>query len=444
MSTHLLRPPINRTVLYLRSIALLFLLCSFGAAANAASDQEGPATRALRHLVETNPDIQHLLTRSIEQAKRTNPDPRTNPAQTLEQYYQFVAFVEHAIPGSLLEPKQNAKLYQRMDQSLAYFFFICDQPLPELEGRGYFRNSLQYVEPYNAWLKAFVRSWGTFLDTSASWSPEYLQLALADESFGLTKGWYEDPSAWQTFNQFFTRRLKSPDQRPVASRTDGAVVVSPVDGVLEGVWAIDGNSYVVEATGVAIKSATVKSVSDLIGPDSRYAHSFAGGTFTHLFLDIMDYHHYHFPLGGIIRDIKIIPGQEITGGHVAWDAANKRYTFDPSAVGWQALETRGRVILETKVFGLVALLPIGMSPVSSVTFEPALKEGVEVHKGDLMGHFRFGGSDFVLLFQHGHDLELDIRRSEAEQTFPHLLLGERLGHLQRVTNGSLVRPSAFF
>jgi phosphatidylserine decarboxylase len=177
------------------------------------------------------------------------------------------------------------------------------------------------------------------------------------------------------------------------------VVVSPVDGVLQGVWVIDANSYVVDKNGVAIKSGTVKSVSDLIGPDSRYAYSFGGGTFMHLFLDVMDYHHYHFPLGGIIRDIKIIPGQEIPGACVAWDAVNRRYTFDFSAVGWQALETRGRVIVETKEFGLVALLPIGMSPVSSVTFEPALKEGVEVHKGDLMGHFRFGGSDFVLLFQ---------------------------------------------
>jgi phosphatidylserine decarboxylase precursor len=434
----------NRIVVCFRSIAVLFLLCSFGAAANAASDQEGPATRALRHLVETNPDIQHLLTRSIEQAKRTNPDPRTNPAQTLEQYYRFVAFVERAIPDSLLEPKQSATFSQRMDQSLAYFFFMCGQPLPELNGRGYFRNTLQYVEPYNAWLNAFVRSWGAFLDTPASWRPEYLQLALADDSFGLTKGWYEDPSGWRTFNEFFTRRLKSPDQRPIASRTDKSVAVSPVDGILQGVWAIDGNSYVVETTGVVIKSSTIKSVSALIGPDSRYAHSFADGTFTHLFLDVNDYHHYHFPLGGIIRDIKIIPGQEIPGVHVAWDAVNKHYTFDPSVVGWQALETRGRVILETKEFGLVALLPIGMSPVSSVTFEPALKEGVEVHKGDLMGHFRFGGSDFVVLFQHGHDLELDIHRSGAEQSFPHMLMGERLGHLQRPTNSSLVRPSAFF
>jgi phosphatidylserine decarboxylase precursor len=426
----------NRIVLCPRTIALFFVLCSCGVAANAASDQEGPATQALRHLVENNSDIQHLLTRSIEQAKRANPDPRTNPAQTLEQYYRFVAFVEHAMPDRLLEPKQNATLYQRLDQSLAYLFFISDQPLPELEGRGYFRNSLQYVEPYNTWLKALVASWGGFLDTPASWSPEDLQLALADESFGLTKGWYEDPSRWRTFNEFFTRRLKSPDQRPIAARTDGSVLVSPVDGVLQGVWAIDANSYLVEKTGVAIKSGTVKSVSDLIGPDSRYAHSFARGTFMHLFLDVMDYHHYHFPLGGVIRDIKVIPGQEISGGYVGWDAVNKRYTFDPSAVGWQALETRGRVILETKEFGLVALLPIGMSPVSSVTFESALRDGVEVHKGDVMGHFRFGGSDFVLLFQHGHNLELDVRHVDAEQTFPHMLMGERLGHLRHPTHST--------
>jgi len=39
----------------------------------------------------------------------------------------------------------------------------------------------------------------------------------------------------------------------------------------------------------------------------------------------------------------------------------------------------------------VALMPIGMSSVSSVTFEPTLKEGLRVRKGDLMGHFLFGG-----------------------------------------------------
>ena len=429
----------NQTVSRLRSLVLWFLLCACLAALHAGTPEEGQATRALRHLVETNPEIKHLLTRSIEQAKRINPDPLTNPAQTLEQYYDFVSFAERGLPGNLIEPKPHATLYQRMDQSLSYLFFISDQPLPELVGRGYFRNSLQYVEPYNAWLKTFVRSWGTFLDTPASWNAEYLRLALADGSFGLSKGWYEDSSRWMTFNQFFTRRLKSPDQRPIASRTDESIVVSPVDAIPQGVWAIDSRSQLIADTGVPLKSGTVKSVAELIGPGSNYNQAFAGGTFTHLFLDVMDYHHYHFPLSGTIREISVIPGQEIDGGYTTWDSAHKRYAFDTSALGWQALETRGRVILETQDVGLVALLPIGMSPVSSVTFEPTLREGVEVRKGDMMGHFLFGGSDFVMMFQAGYELTVDLPRQDGNAGFPHLLMGERLGHVRAITAKS---PSA--
>jgi phosphatidylserine decarboxylase len=76
-----------------------------------------------------------------------------------------------------------------MDQSLSYFYFIADQPLDELEGRGYFNNSIQYVEPFSSWLKTFVRSWGAFLNTPESWNKEYLRLAQANERFGLNRGW---------------------------------------------------------------------------------------------------------------------------------------------------------------------------------------------------------------------------------------------------------------
>ena len=105
---------------------------------------------------------------------------------------------------------------------------------------------------------------------------------------------------------------------------------------------------------------------------------------------------------------------------------------DPSSIGWQSLETRGCVILETEEFGLVALMPIGMSPVSAVTFEPTLKEGVRVRKGDMMGHFLFGGSDFVMVFQAGYDFTLDSPRND-KQRYSRLLMGERLGRLQRLS-----------
>jgi hypothetical protein len=118
---------------------------------------------------------------------------------------------------------------------------------------------------------------------------------------------------------------------------------------------------------------------------------------------------------------------------MTWDAVNRRYAFDPSSIGWQSLETRGCLILETEDYGLVALLPIGMTPVSSVNFEPTLKEDVRVRKGDMLGHFLFGGSDFVMLFQAGYGFTLDGRRNDSHQGYSHLLMGERLGQLRRLS-----------
>src|SRR5205807_4974322 len=55
--------------------------------------------------------------------------------------------------------------------------------------------------------------------------------------------------------------------------------------------------------------------------------------------DVGDYHHYHFPLGGVVKEVAIIPGHEMAGGKVTWDSANKRYAFDPSSIGWQSLRS---------------------------------------------------------------------------------------------------------
>ena len=425
----------SATPIYMLWMSLAFglLLGTACATMHQPTSLERPATMELKRLVAANPEVKRLLIASIEQAKQVNPDPLTNPAQSLEQHYDFVSWAERASPGSLLEARVNATLYQRIDQSLGYLYFIADQPLIELEGRGYFSNSLQYVQPYNSWLKTFVQSWGAHLDTPESWNEEYLRLAQADEIFGLGRGWYEDPSQWKTFNQFFARRLKSADQRPIAAPGDESIVASPVDAAPQGVWAIDDSSRVIEKSGIPVKSGTVHSVEQLIGEQSRYKSAFAGGTFTHLFLDVNDYHRYHFPLGGVVREVAIIPGQELPGGYVTWDSLNQRYAFDPSSVGYQALETRGCVILETEKYGLVALLPIGMSPVSSVNLEPILKEGVRVRKGDMLGHFLFGGSDFVIVFQAGYEFTLDSPLNDSQQGYSHVLMGERLGRLRRLS-----------
>jgi phosphatidylserine decarboxylase precursor len=267
-----------------------------------------------------------------------------------------------------------------------------------------------------------------YLSTEASWNNEYYQKALADEKFGLQKGWYEDPSNWKTFNEFFARYLKSPDQRPIASPDDSSVISSPADSTPQGVWKIDKNSNIVKKKGVRIKSKLFKSVAVLIGEDSDYKNAFANGTLTHTFLDVNDYHRYHFPIGGTVKEVRLILSDDAVGGITKWDKNSKRYVLESNTPGWQNIETRACVIIDTKEYGLVALLPIGMSQVSSVNFEKAVKVGNTFKKGDMLGYFLFGGSDYVILFQGKVKFDLTVSK-DKDGKYNHLLMGEEYGRV---------------
>ncbi len=414
--------------LLLASSLILLLACN--------NDQEqaeyGKATKELITLVENDPELKLMLTTSIEKARQINPDRNTNPAQNLEEYYEFISWSETAMPWALLNKEEYPEIFDNIFQSLCAFYFLIDQPLPELEGKGLVNNSLQYADPFASWLISFSKSWGSFLDTKASWNEEYYQMALKDPNFGLQNGWYEDASNWTTFNEFFARYLKSPDMRPIASPNVDSVVVSFADSEPQGIWAIDSNSNLIVENGVAVKSATLNSISNLIGDDSEYKDAFANGTFTHSFLNVNDYHRYHFPVGGTVKEARIIQGINPTGGQLWWDAENGRYAFNPAAkTGWQSIETRGCVILETEEYGMVALLPIGMVAVGSVNFEENVIPGAQVKKGDMLGNFAFGGSDFIMVFQENVTFNLDAPMQQDGNSYKHILMGERLGYLTK-------------
>ena len=108
----------------------------------------------------------------------------------------------------------------------------------------------------------------------------------------------------------------------------------------------------------------------------------------------------------------------------------QQYVVDCSVPGWQSIETRGLVILDTEAYGLVAVMPIGMSQVASVNFEPELQVGTKVKKGDMLGYFLFGGSDFVLVFQKDANFALTAPEN-GEGGWSHLLMGEEIGRLKK-------------
>ena len=213
--------------------------------------------------------------------------------------------------------------------------------------------------------------------------------------------------------------------RPIAD----VAVVAPADSKPQGVWSIDENSQLVQKEGVTIKSANFTSIAQLLGPDTAYADAFAGGTLTHTFLDVNDYHRYHFPVSGTIREIRKIPATNGAGGITVWDASAGRYVLEDAIPGWQMIETRDCVIIETDAYGLVAVLPIGMSQISSCNWEEGLEVGKRVEKGDPMGYFLFGGSDIVMVFQSGVNVDMRAPAAEGADGYQHVLMGEAYAEL---------------
>ena len=384
-----------------------------------------PITMQLIGLIENNPEVGDLLEASISRAKEINSNTTTNPVQSLDDYYNYIDAASRSLPNNMWEIAPELSMREQMLQGICYHYFLVGQPLPELEDKGLFSNSLQYYEPFASWMRDFAVVQGQYMDTEESWSEEVYQEIYADTSFGLQTDLYEDPSNWNTFNRFFCRYLSSPDVRPVASPDDPSVVVSPADCVPQGVWNISADSEIEVEGGLDVKLLTYYSVHDLLKSDSEYRDAFAGGVLTHAFLNVFDYHRYHFAVGG-----EIVEKASLTRNvalEVSWDEEQGIY-IPLDSTGWQFSQTLGYVIVDTDEYGLVALIPMGMAMVSSVNFEDNVTIGSTLEKGDMLGNFLFGGSDFIMLFQEGAGFEITAPMAN-DSVYEHIHMGEEYGRM---------------
>ncbi|MEE4360288.1 MAG: archaetidylserine decarboxylase [Pseudomonadales bacterium] len=107
-----------------------------------------------------------------------------------------------------------------------------------------------------------------------------------------------DPGAYDSFNDFFTRRLRD-GARPIA---DGPLtLVSPCDGAVSEAGPLDG-SRLLQAKGMHYRVETLLC-------DDALAERFRGGSFATLYLAPSDYHRVHMPLDGTLERMVYVPGR---------------------------------------------------------------------------------------------------------------------------------------
>jgi phosphatidylserine decarboxylase len=279
-----------------------------------------------------------------------------------------------------------------MDSFLTYLdgfvtFVPIEHEMPTTRQLRYIVNQapgdqLNRDKSFSAWMKKLGEAWGQFLDTPASASGIPSFVARPNYNIG---DYFVGPSGWLTFNQFFAREVK-PGKRPIAEPHNDRVIVSPADATFEGKWDIDANSKV-----------TVKGISWPVAKlldGSPYQNVFENGIFTHSFLNLDDYHRFHVPVAGEIKEVRNIHGRVY--GDVIRRPDGTLYPVDGET--YQVDQERGLIVIDSPEVGLVAVLPVGMGFVSSVNLTPEV--GARLEKGDEFGFFLFGGSDIVMLFQN--------------------------------------------
>lgn len=356
----------------------LVLLSSVAGQAQKQPTGHIPVVQDLVELLQARPDLRTALEGAIQNADLKGLE---NTEALLDLLDDIVA----AVPVAEGHPPSEVKL----------FYIVNHAP----------EDHLNRDESFIAWMKKYLEARGQFMDTPAS--------AAKISSYTARPYWHiedyiTDPGGWMSFNQFFARELK-PGKRPIAEPCNDKVIVSPADSIFEGAWEIDANSK------VTVKGVTWPIAKLLEG--SPYKDAFKNGIYTHSFLNGYDYHRYHVPVAGEIKEVRKIEGRVYMDMTRTTDG---RLQFKDGDT-YQYNQERGLIVIDSPEVGLVAVLPVGMGPISSVNLTPEV--GARLQKGEEFGYFMFGGSDIVMLFQN-KKVVLD---AEAGKKY---LQGQRIGEVR--------------
>ena len=272
---------------------------------------------------------------------------------------------------------------------------------------------------------------------------------------------------FKSFNDFFTRKLK-PTARNIAAPENSDIIVSAADSRLITFDVVS------EATRFWVKGRNF-SIAGLLGDTSEsqdFANKYTKGTMAIFRLAPQDYHRFHSPIQGTIRDIKEVicirrkfvstqfieeymkcselkakclfisamtfrvlceqdSKNDLVYQLLSLQISGDLLTVNPIAVNsvFHDVFTRNKrqVCIIDSSFGAVAFVAIGATLVGTICW--SVKPGDCVQKGDEMGYFEFGGSTCIALFPDSCPIywDGDLRANASRSLETLVKMGERIG-----------------
>lgn len=246
---------------------------------------------------------------------------------------------------------------------------------------------VQYILPKQALTLFAGKVAGT---KGGAWTARLIKWFVGRYKVNMAEAANPDIRSYATFNEFFTRALRS-DARPLAQ----VDFVCPVDGAISQFGAIE-KDQLFQAKGHTY------STTALVGGDRELAAQFQDGSFATIYLSPKDYHRIHMPCDGRLTRMIYVPGDLFSVNPVTARgvpglfARNERVVcvFE-SAQGPFVLTLVGATIvgsMATVWHGVVN--PPRSRDVREWKYD---NQNVSLKKGDEMGRFLLG-STVVLLF----------------------------------------------
>lgn len=248
----------------------------------------------------------------------------------------------------------------------------------------------QYLLPHHL----LSRLIGCAAECRAGWFKNRLITWFAKQyQVNMSEAQVEDPTAYQHFNDFFTRALKE-GARPL-DPTPGAVLC-PADGAVSQLGKIE-HGRIFQAKGHSF------SLVELLGGDTERAAPFMGGEFATIYLSPKDYHRVHMPLAGTLREMVYVPGRLFSVNQTTAEnvpelfARNERVVclFDTER-GPMAVVLVGAMIVASIETVWVGLVTPPKRSLKTVRYDEAARAAVVLDKGAEMGRFKLGSTAIVL------------------------------------------------
>lgn len=268
-------------------------------------------------------------------------------------------------------------------------------------------NALFHDMTFNLQFKKVLDAWNAFLKSPASLDkldikdPEKPGSWISKQAHasGVWKEMQHDPKkpgyGFDSWNSFFIRQFV-PGARPFLGDAKTQINI----GCETTPWQYANNLEL--QTYFWIKDCDY-SLLDLFGGQEKWAKPFLGGQLYQGFLSATHYHRWRAPLDGKLVRSWVQPGtyfaQRPGQGE---DAGTWEGTESQPYLGHVA--ARAVFIFEHGKCGYVALICIGMVEVSTCFIDPTFRVGdgaapVSITRDTEIGHFEFGGSTHMLIFQ---------------------------------------------